>query len=135
MGIAMLLESIASTVPERPLVGARAGALSAGDLLALAGGGATGLRDAGADAVGFIGTGGPAFPVSLFAAGLAGVPFTPLNYRLAAGQLAELAAGLGQRPILIVDEQYAAAVAGVPASILTTGEWLAAAQAAEPAAA
>jgi acyl-CoA synthetase (AMP-forming)/AMP-acid ligase II len=133
MGIAMLLESIASAMPERPLVGPRADALSAGDLLELAGGGATVLRDAGADAVGFIGTGGNAFPVSLFAAGLAGVPFTPLNYRLAPGQLAELAAGLGQRPILIVDEQYLGAVNGVPASILTTGEWLAAARAAEPA--
>ena len=133
MGIAMLLESIASAMPERPLVGARADALSAGDLLELAGGGATVLRDAGADAVGFIGTGGRAFPVSLFAAGLAGVPFTPLNYRLAAGQLAELAAGLGQRPILIVDEQYAGAVTSVSASILTTGEWLSAARAAEPA--
>jgi acyl-CoA synthetase (AMP-forming)/AMP-acid ligase II len=133
MGIAMLLESIASAMPERPLVGARADALSAGDLLELAGGGAAVLRDAGADAVGFIGTGGRAFPVSLFAAGLAGVPFTPLNYRLAAGQLAELAAGLGQRPVLIVDEQYLGAVKGVPASILSTGEWLAAARAAEPA--
>jgi acyl-CoA synthetase (AMP-forming)/AMP-acid ligase II len=133
MGIAMLLESIASAMPERPLVGARADALSAGDLLELAGGGATVLRDAGADAVGFIGTGGRAFPVSLFAAGLAGVPFTPLNYRLAAGQLAELAAGLGERPVLIVDERYAGAVEGVPASILSTGEWLAAARAAEPA--
>ncbi|MGD0706556.1 MAG: AMP-binding protein, partial [Trebonia sp.] len=132
MGIAMLLESIASAMPERPLVGARADALSAGGLLELAGGGATVLRDAGADAVGFIGTGGPAFPVSLFAAGLAGVPFTPLNYRLAAGQLAGLAAGLGERPILIVDEQYAGAVNGVPASILSTGEWLAAARAAGP---
>src|ERR1700729_1182915 len=133
MGIAMLLESIASAMPERPLVGARADALSAGDLLALAGGGATVLRDAGADAVGFIGTGGPAFPVSLFAAGLAGGPFTPLNYRLAAGQLAELAAGLGKRPFLIVDGPYAAAVFGVPATILSTEQWLAAARAAEPA--
>ena len=133
MGIAMLLESIASTVPERPLVGARDGALSAGDLLALAGGGAAVLRDAGADAVGFIGTGGTAVPVSLFAAGLAGVPFTPLNYRLAAGQLAELAAGLGKRPVLIVDEPYAPAVLGVPATILSAEQWLAAARAAEPA--
>jgi acyl-CoA synthetase (AMP-forming)/AMP-acid ligase II len=133
MGIAMLLESIASAMPERPLVGARAGALSAGDLLALAAGGATVLRNAGADAVGFIGTGGPAFPVSLFAAGLAGVPFTPLNYRLAAGQLTELAAGLGTRPVLIVDAQYAPAVQAVPATILTTDQWLAAARGAEPA--
>src|ERR1700743_1028803 len=94
MGIAMLLESIASAMPERPLVGARADALSAGDLLELAGGGATVLRDAGADAVGFIGTGGRAFPVSLFAAGLAGVPFTPLNYRLGGGARGQAAAAL-----------------------------------------
>src|ERR1700728_4478676 len=133
MGIAMLLESIASAMPERPLVGARADALSAGDLLELAGGRATVLRDAGARAVGVLGPGGRACPASLFAAGLAGVLFTPLNYRLAAGQLAELAAGLGQRPVLIVDEQYLGAVRGVPASILSTGEWLAAARAAEPA--
>src|ERR1700722_15578614 len=122
MGIAMLLESIAPAMPERPLVGARADALSAGDLLELAGGGATVLRDAGADAGGFIGTGGRASPVRLFAAGLAGLPFPPLNYRLAAGQLAELAAGLGRRPVLIGDEQYLGAVKGVPASILSTGE-------------
>src|SRR6202042_1658685 len=100
MGIAMLLESIASAVPDRPLVGGLADRLTAGDLLALAGGGATVLRDASADAVGFIGTGGPAFPVTLYAASLAGVPFTPLNYRLPPGQLAELAAGLGRGPAL-----------------------------------
>ncbi len=135
MGIAMLLESIASALPERPLVGARAGALTAGDLLALAGGGATVLREAGADAVGFVGTGGPAFPVSLFAAALAGAPFTPLNYRLATDQLTELAAGLGTRPVLIADEQYLPALAAVPATILTTEQWLDAARAAEPAAA
>jgi acyl-CoA synthetase (AMP-forming)/AMP-acid ligase II len=135
MGIAMLLESIASAVPERPLVGARDGALTAGGLLALAGGGAAVLREAGADAVGFIGTGGPAFPVSLFAASLAGIPFTPLNYRLAADQLTELAGGLGRRPVLIVDAQYATAVLGLDATILTTEQWLAAARATGPAAA
>ena len=96
MGIAMLLESIASAMPERPLLGTRSGSLSAGDLLARAGRGATVLRDSGADAVGFVGTGGPAFPVTLFAAGLAGVPFTPLNYRLPTAQITELAAGLGR---------------------------------------
>src|SRR6201995_3218386 len=98
MGIAMLLESIASVVPERPLVGARDGALTAGDLLALAGGGAAVLQEADADAVGFIGTGGPAFPVSLFAASLAGIPFTPLNYRLAAGPPAEPGGGARAAP-------------------------------------
>jgi acyl-CoA synthetase (AMP-forming)/AMP-acid ligase II len=133
MGIAMLLESIASAMPERVLLGTRSGSLSSGGLLARAGGGGTMLRDSGADAVGFVGTGGPAFPVSLFASAIAGVPFTPLNYRLPAAQIVELAAGIGERPVLIVDEQHAHTVQAVPATVFTTGEWLAAAQAAEPA--
>jgi acyl-CoA synthetase (AMP-forming)/AMP-acid ligase II len=132
MGIAMLLESIASTMPERVLLGTRAGSTTAGALLALAGGGATVLRDAQADAVGFIGVGGPAFPASLFASAIAGVAFTPLNYRLPAAQIAELAAGLGTRPVLVADEACAETVRGGPATVLTVPEWLAASGAAEP---
>jgi acyl-CoA synthetase (AMP-forming)/AMP-acid ligase II len=136
----MLLESVASAFPERILVGSAdggpaAGSLTAADLLTLAGGGATVLRAAGADAVGFIGTGGPGFPVSLFAAGNAGVPFTPLNYRLPAAQVAELAAGLGEHPVLVADEQYAPGVRDIPGVVvLTTDDWLTAAREAEPAA-
>jgi hypothetical protein len=92
VGIAMLLEPVASAFPERTLVGSRDGGLSAGDLLALA-----------------------------------GVRFTPLNYRLPAAQIAELAAGLGQHTVLVADEQYALAVRDVPGvDVLTTGDWLAA---------
>jgi acyl-CoA synthetase (AMP-forming)/AMP-acid ligase II len=132
MGIAMLLESIASAMPERILLGTKADSMTAGALLDRARRGATVLRDTHADAVGFIGVGGPAFPVSLFASAIAGVPFTPLNYRLPAGQIAELAAGLGKRPVLIVDEQYAHTVPDAPATILTVPGWLAAASAGEP---
>jgi acyl-CoA synthetase (AMP-forming)/AMP-acid ligase II len=133
MGVAMLLDAIASSMPERVLVGARSGApgaLTASALAELASRGATVL--AGADAVGFVGVGGPAFPTSLFASALAGLPFTPLNYRLPAEQIAELAAGLGERPFLIVDEQYADCVLGLPGRTLTSSEWLAAAAAADP---
>jgi acyl-CoA synthetase (AMP-forming)/AMP-acid ligase II len=132
MGVAMLLDTIASTMPQRVLVGSRADGTTANDLSALAGGGATVLHSAGADAVGFIGVSGAVFPATLFAAALAGVPFTPLNYRLQSEQLAELAGGLGQRPFLVVDEQYADAVRGLPGTVMTTAEWLAAAGAAEP---
>jgi acyl-CoA synthetase (AMP-forming)/AMP-acid ligase II len=133
MGIAMLLESIASTLPERVLLGTRADSMTAGALLAAAGGGATVLRDRRADAIGFLGVGGPAFPASLFASAMAGVPFTPLNYRLPAAQIADLAAGLGQHPVLVADEQYADTVRGGPATVLTVPEWLAASGAARPA--
>ena len=138
MGIAMLLESITSAFPERPLVGALSpedgdGALTAAGLLAQASSGATVLRDAGADAVGFVGVGSAQFPAVLYAAALAGIPFTPLNYRLPAAQITELAAGIGQRPVLVVGEQYAHAVAGAAARVLTTAQWQAAVLAADPA--
>jgi hypothetical protein len=48
----------------------------------------------------------------MYAAALAGVPFSPLNYRLPAAQLADLAAGLGERPCMVMDEQYASAWTG-----------------------
>jgi acyl-CoA synthetase (AMP-forming)/AMP-acid ligase II len=130
MGVAMLLETIASTMPERVLVGTRSDALTAGALAEIASGGVGVL--AGADAVGFVGVGGPAFPIALFASALAGIPFTPLNYRLPAAQIAELAAGLGKRPFLIVDPEYAESVRGVPGRTLTSSEWLAVAAATEP---
>ncbi|MEJ7582864.1 MAG: hypothetical protein WKF43_02025 [Acidimicrobiales bacterium] len=42
-----------------------------------------------ASTLAFVGTNGLAFPVGLFAAAAAGVPFAPLNYRLGADQLHE----------------------------------------------
>jgi acyl-CoA synthetase (AMP-forming)/AMP-acid ligase II len=131
MGVAMLLDTIASTMPERILVGTGSDSLTAAGLALLAQGGASVLD--GAEAVGFLGVGGSAFPTGLYASALAGIPFTPLNYRLPAQQIAELAAGLGKRPFLIVDEQYAETVRDVPGTVLTTPEWLAAAGAADPA--
>ncbi|MFJ8816434.1 class I adenylate-forming enzyme family protein [Amycolatopsis thermoflava] len=130
MGVGMLLDTIASTLPERVLVGLRGGGLTAAELASRAAGGARVLRDAGADAVGFIGVSGPGFPVALFAAAHAGVPFTPLNYRLPAEQLAELAGSLGERPLLVVDERYA--TLGLPGKTITVTDWLAAAAEAEP---
>jgi len=126
----MLLDTIASTLPDRVLVGRRGDGLTAADLASRAAGGASVLRDTGADAVGFVGVSGPAFPVALFAAAAAGVPFTPLNYRLSAEQLAELAGGLGERPLLVVDEQYA--TLGLPGKTITVTDWLAATADAEP---
>jgi acyl-CoA synthetase (AMP-forming)/AMP-acid ligase II len=132
MGVAMLLDAIAATMPERPLVGERAEVITAAGLAAQAAGGATVLADLGADAVGFLGVSGPVFPACLFAAATVGVPFTPLNYRLQADQVAALAARLGEHPCLVADEQYAPAVAAFPGKVLTTRQWQDAASAADP---
>src|SRR3989442_3038211 len=113
MGVAMLLDATASSMPDRVLVGTQSDGTTAAELAALAGGGAAVLSAAKADAVAFIGVSGRAFPVSLFAAVSAGLPFTPLNYRLSAAQLAELAARLWQRPYPMVDDDYLEAVESV----------------------
>jgi acyl-CoA synthetase (AMP-forming)/AMP-acid ligase II len=132
MSVAMLLEAIASAMPERTLVGGKADAITAAGLAAQAAGGAAVLADLRADAVGFLGVGSPVFPACLFASAMAGVPFTALNYRLPPDQLAALAARLGERPCLVADEQYAQAMAAFPGKILTTPQWRAAARAANP---
>jgi acyl-CoA synthetase (AMP-forming)/AMP-acid ligase II len=130
----MLLEAIAAAAPGRPLVGRKADAVTAAGLAAAAAGGAAVLVGLGADAVGFLGVSSAAFPACLFASAMAGVPFTPLNYRLPADQLAGLAGRLGERPCLVVDEQYAqaSAEAGFGGQLLTTRQWQEASASADP---
>ena len=74
--------------------------LTAAELLAGAWAGAE--LAAGADALAYVGTNGLAFPVGLFAAAAAGVPFVPLNYRLGDEQLHDMLAPLGD--VLVVAE-------------------------------
>jgi acyl-CoA synthetase (AMP-forming)/AMP-acid ligase II len=54
----------------------------------------------GASALAYVGTNNLAFPLCLFAAAAAGVPFAPLNYRLGHDQLHELLERLGS-PVVI----------------------------------
>src|SRR5262245_66435965 len=78
--------------------------LSAAELLAAAWAGAAVAE--GASALAYVGTNGLAFPIGLFAAAAAGVPFVPLNYRLSGEQLHDLLAPLGDT--LVVAEGDAA---------------------------
>ena len=82
MGIELLLDIASSTAPDRVVLGRRSDGLSLERLAALAAGGALVLRDSGAQTVVFLGSNGPAFPVAVFASARAGVPISPLNYRL-----------------------------------------------------
>ncbi|MFJ8059305.1 class I adenylate-forming enzyme family protein [Streptomyces sp. NPDC096142] len=85
----MILEMVASG-GDRPVVTANGRSLTASDLLARARAAAHRFR--GHPAVLYLSPSHLAYPVALFGAALAGIPFVPLNYRLGTNQLTRLLA-------------------------------------------
>ena len=69
------------------------------------------LAGTGAGHVVYLAVTGPAYPLTLMAAVRAGLPFTPLNYRLAPDQISQLVRRFDD-PIVVVDPACAAAVEG-----------------------
>jgi acyl-CoA synthetase (AMP-forming)/AMP-acid ligase II len=99
MNIAMILE-MAASAGGRPAVTADGRALTAAQILRLAQDAAGRFRRY--PAVLYLGASHLAYPVALFGAALAGVPFVPVNYRLGPAQLAGL---LGRHPGALVLRQ------------------------------
>ena len=89
MNIALILE-MAASAGDRPVAVAGGRSLTAARLHRLAHAAAARFR--GQPAVLYLGTSHLAYPVALFGAALAGVPFVPFNYRLGEQQLAGLRA-------------------------------------------
>ena len=88
MNVAMLLEVAAESLDDRVAVGSLAGdTLTYTDLLARARAAAGLLVDRGAERLVSVDVNSVAGPVGLFAAATAGVPYVPVNYRLADAQL------------------------------------------------
>src|ERR1700722_9280791 len=102
MNLLTLLSMVEDGYGDRLVLGTEANGLTGGDLAARARAGGPQLPARGARTVVFIGENGPAFPLALFAAAAAGIPFLPLNYRLAHDQLAAITRRQG-RPFLIAD--------------------------------
>ncbi|HTZ28395.1 MAG TPA: CoA transferase [Streptosporangiaceae bacterium] len=114
MTIAMVLDMAMSMYPGRVAVGRLADGLTYEQLASAAAGGGAVLAEAGAAHAVFVGENGPALPVAAFAACAAGVPFVPLNYRLAPEQIRDLITQL-EAPVVVADEAFRPALAGVPA--------------------
>ncbi|RSN64346.1 class I adenylate-forming enzyme family protein [Actinomadura sp. WAC 06369] len=117
MDVTMLLDMAADGFADRVLIGPRDGGTPAARLRALATGAAGKVREAGAEAVLYLAVNGPAFPVAMFAAALAGVPLVPVNYRLGGERLDRLLAA-HPRAYGIADEGAGRAAllrAGLPA--------------------
>lgn len=101
MNLLLLLEMAAAGRPGLPAVVGGGRSLTAEELQAAAWSAAS--RFAGLDAVAYVGTNGLGFPVALFGAAAAGVPFVPLNYRLGAAQLASQLEPLGRTALVLAD--------------------------------
>ena len=119
MNLLTLLEMVAAGFEDRVLIGSRSSALTGARLKELAHRGAGSLAAEPTSVVVFLGGNGPAFPMALFAASLAGLPFLPVNFRLSDDQVEEIL-GRHAAPLVISDEP--ARVHGVPT--ISTAEWV-----------
>ena len=104
MNLLLLLDMAAAAHGDDVVVQAGREQLTAAELLGCAWGAAEVARDA--SALAYVGTNGLALPIAVFAAAAGGVPFVPLNYRLADEQLDDLLGGLGD--VVVVAEEAAA---------------------------
>jgi acyl-CoA synthetase (AMP-forming)/AMP-acid ligase II len=119
VNIAMLLEMAADGMGDRVAVGPHEGGLTFADLLDRSRSTAALVEAARVDRVGLVDVNSDAVPVLLFASAIAGVPFVPLNYRLADERLRSI----GERiaPALVVaDAQAMHRLAGVGGLKTTT---------------
>ncbi|CAM4439945.1 Long-chain-fatty-acid--CoA ligase [Mycobacterium basiliense] len=137
MSIALLLEMAASSNPDRVALVSHDvsgdARLTTQQLSDLADGGAGVIAASAAEHVVYVGAGGAMLPLLVFAAARAGLPFTPINYRLSAASVQALIGRL-PRPVVIVDDRYRDLLAGWSAQLLDSGEFLRAARSVEPAA-
>jgi acyl-CoA synthetase (AMP-forming)/AMP-acid ligase II len=120
MGIELILNMTSGAFSDRIALGGHANGVTYGDLAAAADGGAAVVRVSGARSIAFVGLNGPVLPALIFAAARAGIPLTPLNYRLPAEQLRALLAEL-DNPYVVADR----ACSGVVSADTLSEEWLA----------
>lgn len=137
MSISLLLEMATSSNPDRTAVVSEGPSgsvrLTTQQLSDLADGGAGVIAGSNAKHVVYVGTGGAMLPVLIFAAARAGLPFTPINYRLSTDAIQALIERLPE-PLVLVDSRYREMVGDASGRVMTTDEFLAAARDSEPAA-
>lgn len=132
MNIALILEMAGDTTPDRTALMCEGRRVTYGELLAGARGAARIIQEGGAEHVALLDESSEAAVLALFGAAMAGVPYVPLNYRLADADLA----GLLERitPCLLVgDTARATRLLDSPTNtLLERADFVAGAQAADP---
>jgi acyl-CoA synthetase (AMP-forming)/AMP-acid ligase II len=122
MSITMLLEMVAAAYENHTALGSRIDGISYESLNRTVAGGAGVIVASGAESVAFVGLNGPALPALLMASAAAGVPFSPLNYRLSADGLDQLLAELDS-PLIVVDDAFESVLRHHD-RVMTVGAWL-----------
>lgn len=130
MNIALFLEMAADAAPDRIALVCDGKRWSYAELLAGARGAARLIRDTGCEHVALLDESSEAAVLALFGSALAGVPYCPLNYRLAD---ADLRALLGRiEPALIIGDATRSERLCPGNASLSRADFVAAAQAADP---
>ncbi|HKH03766.1 MAG TPA: class I adenylate-forming enzyme family protein [Acidimicrobiales bacterium] len=126
MNVLLLLEMAAGEAPERVALGDLRAGLTYGRLLDLAQRAGRHALGRGAGRLLYTDISGPALPVALFGAAAAGIPFVPLNYRLADDRLRALVGRQAPAMLLCASgmEDRLAGIDGV--EVVTTDAFLAA---------
>jgi acyl-CoA synthetase (AMP-forming)/AMP-acid ligase II len=121
VNIAMLLEMAAEGDPDRIVLGSLSGGTTASALLDSARRAAAHFasRDVAVGTVGYFGLNSDVLPVALFGAALAGVPFTPINYRAPDEQLKGIVARV-DGGYWIADDDEVARLRGLGADVVVT---------------
>ncbi|HYR16900.1 MAG TPA: long-chain fatty acid--CoA ligase, partial [Mycobacterium sp.] len=132
MSISLLLEMAVSNDPERTAVVSGDVRMTAQELSDLVDGGVGVIAASGARHVAYVGAGGLLLPLLIFASARAGIPFTPINYRLSAKGIGALIERLPD-PLIIVDDRYRDTVGGVSGRVMGSEDFAAAARTAVPA--
>src|SRR6266508_3614973 len=113
MHTALLLEMASDAAPERIILGELSHGMSLAELQARARGAAAWLAKQPGETVVFLGLNSPYLPVTVFASGLVGKPFAPVNYRLSDEELRRLVARTAPS-VAVVDDAMAPRVEGIP---------------------
>lgn len=112
MRLPLILDLAADSFGDRLAIDGDGGRLTFAGLRGAAGGLAAVLATGPGSTLGYLGLNGPALPVALFGAAMAGRPFAPLNYRLTDPALRRLAARLAPATI-VADPGMAGRLAGI----------------------
>src|SRR5689334_2092115 len=129
MNLMMLLEMAADGFGERVAIQNGTERVTYAELFAAAGAAAADVADAGVERLAVLDVNSLAIPVGLFAAGWAGVPFVPLNYRLTGPELERLLAGIAPAYV-VTDAARVAALAPQARAVRGREDFLARARAA-----
>lgn len=128
MNVPLLLEMAAECLGDRPALGSRDAPVSYGELQHYAKNAAAQLKDIPAERIAYIGLNSSSVAVALFAAGMMGRAFAPLNYRLPDTDLGRLVARTAPS-IAIIDDDMTSRVPPIEGvTVLTRSQFDALAQ-------